>query len=114
MERECCVRGYHVYIDVWDASIGEELDCHREPNNAKDPYAVKVVKSSVVVGHVPKKLSRIYSLFIRRGGVIKCRVAGKRRHSSDLPQGGMEIPCILTFEAKLKELQKLKKLLKLN
>ena len=62
--RECCVRGYHVYIDVWDASIGEELDCHREPNNAKDPYAVKVVKSGVVVGHLPKKLSRIYSLFI--------------------------------------------------
>ena len=63
MERECCVRGYHVYIDVWDAAIGEELDCQREPSNANDRYAVAVVKSGVVVGHLPKKLSRIYSLF---------------------------------------------------
>ena len=30
MEIECCIRGHHVYIDVWDASIGEELDCHRD------------------------------------------------------------------------------------
>ena len=67
MERECCVRGYHVYIDVWDAAIGEELDCQREPSNANDRYAVAVVKSGVVVSHLPKKLSRIYSLFMRRG-----------------------------------------------
>ena len=26
-ERQCCVRGYHLCIDAWDASIGEELDC---------------------------------------------------------------------------------------
>ena len=24
MERACWVRGYHVYKDVWDASIGED------------------------------------------------------------------------------------------
>ena len=35
-----------------------------------DQYAVAVVKGSVVVGHLPKKLSHIYSLFIRRGGVL--------------------------------------------
>ena len=46
MERECYVRGYHVYIDVWDAAIGEELDCQREPSNANDRYAVAVVDGS--------------------------------------------------------------------
>ena len=23
----CCVRGYHVYRDMWDASLGETLEC---------------------------------------------------------------------------------------
>ena len=58
MERECSVRGYHVY-DVWNATFGEELDRQHEPSNVNDCYAVAVMKSSMVVGHLPKKLSRI-------------------------------------------------------
>ena len=69
-EKECFVRGYNVYKKIWEFSIGEELDCRREPSNIVDQYAVAVVKSGIVVGHLPKKLSCIYSLFIRRGGVI--------------------------------------------
>ena len=34
MEMPCCVRGYHVYKEVWEAAIGEILECHREPTNA--------------------------------------------------------------------------------
>ena len=26
MEKEFSIFGYHLYIDVWDGSIGEELD----------------------------------------------------------------------------------------
>ena len=63
-------------MDIWEAAVGEELDCKREPSNNVDRYAVAVVKGDIVVGHLPKKLARIYSLFIRRGGVIRCRVAG--------------------------------------
>ena len=40
IEKECCVRGYHVYKNIWDASIGEELACQREPSNGVDRYAV--------------------------------------------------------------------------
>ena len=25
-ERECCIRGYRVYKDMWEAAIGEELE----------------------------------------------------------------------------------------
>ena len=32
----CCVRGYHVYKDVWAAAIGEVLACSREPTNAEN------------------------------------------------------------------------------
>ena len=35
-EMESCVRGYHVYKDLWDASIGEDILCEREPFNNAD------------------------------------------------------------------------------
>ena len=44
------------------------------------------------------------SLFIRRGGTIECIVTGTRRYSSDLPQGGLEIPCRLLFSGEKKEI----------
>ena len=49
-ERECCVRGYHVYKDTWEAAIGEQLECVREQSNAVDWYAVAVLKDDTIVG----------------------------------------------------------------
>ena len=49
-EVEAMVRGYHAYQDSWDALIGEELVCAREPNNLQDPFAVAVVKSDAALG----------------------------------------------------------------
>ena len=37
MEIVCCIRGCLMYVDVWEASIGEELDCQRKPSNANGP-----------------------------------------------------------------------------
>ena len=101
------IRGYHVYKDVWEAAIGEVLVCEREPRNAEDRYAVAVKKDGTIVGHLPRNLSRVCSLFIRRGGMIQCTVTGRRRYSADLPQGGLEIPCFLLFKGSTKEIQKL-------
>ena len=28
-----CVRTYHLYKDIWDATVGEELECVRESDN---------------------------------------------------------------------------------
>ena len=66
-------------------------------------------KSEEVVGHVPRKILFLCAAFIRRGGTIYCTVEGNRRYSNDLAQGGMEIPCKLTFKGPLKELQKVQK-----
>ena len=30
---ENCVRSYHLYKDIWDATVGEELECVRESDN---------------------------------------------------------------------------------
>ena len=69
-----------------------------EPTNTIDQYAVAVIRSGLVVGHLPKTISRVCSLFLRRGGTIYCIVTNTRRYSADLPQGGLEIPCTLHFE----------------
>ena len=45
-----CVRGYYTYQDIWDAAVGEELLCKREPNNARDSYTVAVIKDDRVGG----------------------------------------------------------------
>ena len=105
--RALCVRGYHVYREIWEAAVGEVLICEREPRNAKDGYAVAVKKDGTVIGHLPRKVSRVCSLFLRRGGSIHCTVTGRQRYSVDLPQGGLEIPCFVVFAAKPKEIKKL-------
>ena len=96
----------------WEASVGEVLDCCRELNNANDHYAMAVVKSDMIGGYLPRKLSHILLLFARRGDVIQCLVSGKRWYSHDLPQRGMEIPRVLILKGRHKELKKLQTLWK--
>ena len=103
---DSCVRGFHVYQDVWNPIIGKVLACRRQTTNIEDRYAIAVYKAEEVVGHVPRKILFLCAAFIRRGGTIYCTVEGNRRYSNDLAQGGMEIPCKLTFIGPLKELQK--------
>ena len=52
---------------ICEAVVGEELVCAREPHNSHDCYAVAVKREDVLIGHLPRKLSRLYSLFLRRG-----------------------------------------------
>ena len=109
---EAMIRGYHEYQSIWEAEVGERLTCIREPGNVRDPYAVAVTKpeSATTVGHVPRKISAVCSLFLRKGGSISCQVSGGRRYSQDLPQGGLEIPCLLRFQGTAKDVQKVEKL----
>ena len=53
---DAMIRGYHVYRDIWDAAVGEELKCKREIGNQNDPYAVAVIRGAneITVGHLPR------------------------------------------------------------
>ena len=106
-----CIHGFHKYQAIWEPTHGEELDCCSEIGNTSDPYAVSVMKGREVVGHVPCKISRMCAVFMRNGGSIKCTVTVNRRYSCDLPQGGMEIPCLLRFFGQDKWLKKVSKLI---
>ena len=57
------VRGYHVYRDIWSASLDEELVCAREPDNYSDLFAVAAVRSEVTVGHIPGRFLRCVRRF---------------------------------------------------
>ena len=97
-----CVRGFHVYGDVWTPSIGEILICKREDGNPSDLYAVAIKKGGEVIGHVPRKMSAACALFLQLGGALHCEVTDShRRYSSDLPQGGLEIPCKFVFQCEV-------------
>ena len=72
IEVESCVRGHHVYSTIWNPVLGERLTCKRELDNVEDRYAVAICKDEdTVVGQVPRKISFLCSVFIRRGGSIK-------------------------------------------
>ena len=44
-----CVRGYHGYQRVWEAVVGEKLECERETRNAKVRNAVVVKKAEKII-----------------------------------------------------------------
>ena len=97
------VRGYHVYRDVWEPSVGEKLVARREFDNRFDKFAVKVLNGEETVG--------IAWYFLARGGSISVEVSGHRRHCKQLC-GGMEIPCRVKFTCSRKAmLNRLKDLL---
>ena len=81
---------------IWNNPVaGKELPCSHELGNSHDPYAITVNKmiggEERVVDHIPRRISAICSLFIRRGGDIRCQVTTvDKRYSANLPQGGRQ------------------------
>ena len=62
-----------------------------------------------------RRISSTCSLFLRHGGAIACKITdSKKQYSKDLEQGGLEIPCVLLFQAESELLDKVQKLLSLS
>ena len=67
MDETCfrsCVRGFHVYPTIWNPIIGEVLPCRRELTNVTDRYAVAVLDSGTIVGHLPRKYAKLFSFMM--------------------------------------------------
>ena len=83
---ESMICGYHEYKSIWDNPVNEEE--LREMGNSHDPMAVAVMKEidseTKTVGHIPRIISALCFVFIRRGDTIKCIVNGSRWYSADL------------------------------
>ena len=80
---------------------GTELSCKREIGNAHDPFAIAIKKvtptGNVTIGHTPRVISSVCSVFIRRGGTIVCVVNGARQYSSDFPWHSVTIQLTMTY-----------------
>ena len=95
------VRGYHAYMNIWEPLLGECLKCVKEPTNEVDKHAVAVFRinsltKEVVVGHVPKFISMIVSMFLSLPGcTLSIEVTGKRVNRG--AGYGLEIPANFHF-----------------
>ena len=73
------IHGYHQYKGIWECpSEDDALVCEREIGNTHDTHAVAIRKDiegeARTVGHIPRKISSLCSIFIRRGGTICCKL----------------------------------------
>jgi len=64
---------------------------------------VAIIENDTIVGHVPRTISVPCDLFLKKGGTISCVVTGPRQYSTDLEQGGLDVPCKLIFSGSVKE-----------
>ena len=79
--------------------VGVSLVCKRESKNASDRYVVATKKEGTIMGHSPRKVSRVCSQFLRWRGTV----TGRRKYPADLAQRGLEVPGSLLFKATLME-----------
>ena len=106
-----CVRGHHVYREIWNPFVGQELDVKTEPTNPRDMYAVAIILNAhTVVGHVPIEFGKVAWYFLQHGGRIKCTITGHRQLSDEHGKG-LEVPCSYRFSGMPKLIKKLVKLM---
>ena len=114
---QSAVRGFHVYKAIWQPEEGEKRMCEHEENNKYDLFAIKVCRplDRKIVGHLPIEISRITRFIIARGAIVEVLLTAAHYRRSPLVQGGLEIPCSLTFKmpATKKSSELLKKYLEL-
>ena len=63
------VRGYHIYMNIWEPLVGEWLKNRKEPTNEMDKTAVAVscinfYSEELVVGHLLQNMSKIVFMFL--------------------------------------------------
>ena len=84
---------------LWPTT-SQVLSCKGEDGNIMDSYVVAIMKGSEIIGHIPRKMSAACYVFIRKGGILTCIITdSNHQYSSDLLQGGLQIPCKLVFES---------------
>ena len=74
--------------------------CEHEENNKYYLFAIKLYRplDRKIVGHFPIKISRITRFIIARGAIGEAQLTAAHYRRSPLVQGGLEIPCSLTFK----------------
>ena len=78
-----------------------------ESDNVFDKFAVAVLKDNIIVGHIPREISRICWYFLqKRQSSIVCRITDHRR-LSDVEGKGLVVPCIYIFAGRTAHVERL-------
>ena len=97
------IRGHHVYKAIWELANGKELNTEREIGNPYDPLSVAVTKllreERRTVGHLPRRISPLYSAFVRRGGTIKCIISEHGRLATRRVRGALPATFFIESES---------------
>ena len=92
------LRGCHVHQKIWKPFIGQVITFAREEKNSYDRLAIsgsaKMPRKigCVVVGYIPRELSRYMWYASDSGTIISGKVISDKYRPSPLFQGGLEIP----------------------
>ncbi len=96
------VRGFHVYKYIWMPFMNEALQARQQLGYSEDAYAV--VKNTgtgeIVIGHVPREISRICWYFLQNDGEISCTITTADKRRTALVQGGFAVQCSTTLLVK--------------
>ena len=92
------LRGYHVHQKIQKPFIGQVIAFAREETNPYDRFAISISAKTpgkigrVVVGHIPRQVSRYMWYALDRGAITLGKVISDKQKPSPLFQGGLEIP----------------------
>lgn len=65
----------------------------------------------MIIVHVPRSISAPCYFFLSKRGTILCQITGNKHYFIDMPQGGLELPCTLTFIGPTLYVEKTRKLI---
>ena len=89
-------RGFHVYQDIWLPYINETVKCLHELGNTYYVFAIKCIKGNMIVGHLPKEISRPTKYPLDWGAIVTATITSENCEKSPLFQGGLEIRWVTT------------------
>ena len=96
------VKGYNVYKNIWESLVGVCLKSTEEPTNEMDKTVDAVTRinsysEEVVVGHVPKNMSKIVIMFLSLPQYALDIFVTRKRISGGGGGYGLEIPANFYF-----------------
>jgi hypothetical protein len=72
---------YHAAAEVWrELRIGDRLELAREPDNAHDANAVKVLWRGRLLGYVPRRENAALAWALERGTPLRARISALAEH----------------------------------
>ena len=111
------IRGYHVYKDRWQSTVGDDpLRCKEKKNNEYNKHAVAIIydsyHSNKVVGHVPLYWSELANKVLKLQNHYSCVFVTGKRVNRGLVLG-LEIPVDYFFHGASRVTEWFKKSMKL-